>query len=324
VGRDTWSICVLGDLLRNDVYLGIYRYQKSTKGKDVDGSRYEIKRKDQIVVGSREKPNHPPLIEPWVFDAAQQKLDANRKRNSVRLHMATGLLRCPVCSAHMHIKYSSGAGNRVNGNRIDKYACSRKPDCTSKRLELAATNDRLWNALVQLLIKPERIHSLITRSPESDPEAAKKNLLALERDERVTRQKQQRLLDLYLEGNIPQASYVLKSSELETELERLRQQKTELGKAINGNRQRDLTAELIQTLRVLARSHRRFTSEQKTAVFRSVVKQARLTASGVELELYVQPTQNGLFKYRHKRTRSTEQPLRTIRIQTANKAAAAT
>jgi hypothetical protein len=135
---------------------------------------------------------------------------------------------------------------------------------------------------------------------------------------------QQRLLDLYLEGNIPQASYVVKSSELETEPERLSQRKIELGKRVNGNKQRDLTSELIQTLRLLARSHRRLTAEQKTAVFRSIVKETRLSAAGVELEMYVQPTQNIWFKYRHKRAKHSQATLQTIRVQTTRIGASAT
>jgi site-specific DNA recombinase len=102
--RDSWSIAVLSEMLRNDIYLGVYRFQKSKHGKDVDGSRYRLSRQDQIVAGSREKPNHPPLIEPCVFDAVQQKIQANRKKNSLRVYMATGLLRCAVCQAHMHAK----------------------------------------------------------------------------------------------------------------------------------------------------------------------------------------------------------------------------
>src|SRR5215510_3634854 len=33
LGRDNWSIAVIGDMLRNDVYLGIYRFHKSRHGK---------------------------------------------------------------------------------------------------------------------------------------------------------------------------------------------------------------------------------------------------------------------------------------------------
>ena len=92
------------------------------------------------------------------------------------------------------------------------------------------------------------------------------------------------------------------------------------GSATAGNRREIETGErtfLIQTLRILARSHRRFTEEQKTKVFRSIVKEARLTATGVELEMYVQPTQNVWWKYRHKKpsaSRSTKSAVQSIRI----------
>jgi len=56
-GKETWSIAVLGYMLRNEVYLGVYRFHKNLNHKDVDGARYQTRRMDNIVAGSREKPN---------------------------------------------------------------------------------------------------------------------------------------------------------------------------------------------------------------------------------------------------------------------------
>ena len=125
-GRERWSIAVLGGLLRNDIYLGVYRFHKSKHGKDVDGSRYVIRREDNIVVGSRGNPNHAPLIDAKTFDLVQQKIAANRKKNSVKLYMGTGLLRCPVCGAAMHVKYSSAPGYRTDKSRAAKYTCPQQ------------------------------------------------------------------------------------------------------------------------------------------------------------------------------------------------------
>jgi hypothetical protein len=146
----------------------------------------------------------------------------------------------------------------------------------------------------------------------------KKEIAAGEREEKTLKDKQERLLNLYLEGNLPQASYVVKSSQMEAEAERLAQLRTTLHQKAQADGKRAVTDDLVQTLRVLARSHRRFTEEQKTKVFRSVVKEARLNAAGVELELYVQPTQNVWWKYRQKQARdarSSSTPARTIRIR---------
>src|ERR1051326_7373051 len=237
--RDNWSIAVLGEILRNDIYLGVYRFQKSKHGKDVDGSRYRLSRQDQIVVGSREKPNHPPLIEPWVYDIVQQKIQANRKKSSVRVYMATGLLRCPVCSAPMHAKYSS-ASYKMNLTVV-KYACSKKPDCSSKRMLTSDINDFLWNALVDLFLKPERIHELVAPTPETDLDAIKKDLATAERDQKTLKEKQERLLNLYLEGNVPQATYVVKSSQLEVEAAGINDRRASLQQQIHSHGKHDVT-----------------------------------------------------------------------------------
>ena len=128
-----------------------------------------------------------------------------------------------------------------------------------------------------------------TSSLESDLESLKKQLVTVEKEEKVNRQKLERLLNLYLEGNLPQASYVVKSSELEVEAERLSQAKSELQYQIQSHGNHNVSADLINTIRILSRSHRRFTEEEKVRVFRSLIKQTRITASGVELEMYAQP-----------------------------------
>ena len=180
---------------------------------------------------------------------------------------------------------------------------------------MSDTNDLLWNALVDLFMAPERIHSLLTRSSAEDLESLRKQLAGVEKDEKASKERLDRLLNLYLEGNIPQASYVVKSSELEAEAERLSQMKSDLHLQIQNHGKVDASAELIQTIRVLSRSHRRFTEEQKVKVFRSLVKETRITAAGIELEMYVQPTQNVWWKYRQKKTRKTAPHGQTVRVR---------
>jgi len=148
----------------------------------------------------------------------------------------------------------------------------------------------------------------------------KKELAAVDRDEKALKEKQERLLNLYLEGNVPQATYIVKSSALEAEDSSLRDKRADLQQRVQNHGKHDVTAEVIQTLRVLARSHRRFTEERKTKVFRSMVKEARFSAFGIELEMYSQPIQNASWKYRQKTLSKTSRPIRsvqTVRIQTA-------
>jgi hypothetical protein len=97
----------------------------------------------------------------------------------------------------------------------------------------------------------------VAPSPQGDLESLKKQLAGIEKDERSNKEKVERLLNLYLEGNIPQASYVVKGSELETEAERLIQTKSDLQRRVQNHGRQDANAELIQTIRLLAAiSHR--------------------------------------------------------------------
>src|SRR5262249_4363663 len=59
----------------------------------------------------------------------------------------------------------------------------------------------------------------------------------------------------------------------------------------------------------------RFTEQQKTKVFRSMVKEARMNDSSIELELYAKPTENELWKYRQKTARKRTEGLdKTVRV----------
>ena len=155
---------VIGGILHNDIYLGVYRFQKTKHGKDTDGSRYKVHRQaEQIVVGTPKRPNHPPIIDQETFIAVQERLIAKRKQSTERLHLATGILRCPICNSMCHVKYSS-AGTKEGAA---KYACSNKPHCQSPRLDLQDVNEKLWDELLSLILKPERLDELV-KAPTVD------------------------------------------------------------------------------------------------------------------------------------------------------------
>jgi hypothetical protein len=59
------------------------------------------------------------------------------------------------------------------------------------------------------------------------------------------KEKQGRLLDRYLQGNLPQASDVVKSSQMEAEAERLAQMRTTLHQKIQADGKRAVTDDLI-------------------------------------------------------------------------------
>jgi len=94
-------------------------------------------------------------------------------------------------------------------------------------------------------------HFFLTSSSQDDVEWLKKQLAGIEKNEKAGKEKLDRLLNLYLEGNVPLASYVVKSSELEAEAERPSHPKSDLQHRIENHGKQDATTELIQTIRLL-------------------------------------------------------------------------
>ncbi len=296
-GNSRWSNSVVQGMLRNDVYVGVYCFGKKPQARDVDGSRYKLTTSKPIVVGPIEDPNHPAIVEPWLFSAVQQKLDMRKINKEKRVHLATGILRCPDCDSIMNVKFSSGP-KRTN---VPKYACIKKPNCSSERLLLETVDGELWNHLAALFMEPERVYSLLDE--EGHKSNLEEQLSVLESELAALNQKEQRLLNLYMEDRINLSLFDKKKEELDNKRIALKDDKVKVESRLKTTQQRDLTSSLVNTLRILAKSSTRFTEEQKVKVFRSMVKQATIHESGVEMELYVEPVRNIWWKFRQKATR---------------------
>ncbi len=293
-GKSMWPPGVISSLLRSDLYLGVYRFRKHSKKRDVDGSLYKQTSEEQIVVGTREQPNHPPIVEASLFDAVQEKQDAHKNRKSKRLNMATGLLRCPECDNTMAVKYSSGPAKK----KIEKYVCKRKPDCQSERLLVSEVDSSLWRKLSGLLLEPERVYSYLAPAKEAHPTSLKNQLAKIEKDQARIELKQKKLLDLYLDGELDKSTYRARNSELKSQSEFLATRENLINAELPDLEQDDAAVRLVHGLRILARSQERFTQSQKTRVFRSLVKEAHLSKESTELLLYTQPISNIWAKYR--------------------------
>src|SRR2546425_3343193 len=140
------------------------------------------------------------------------------------------------------------------------------------RIPVTDANERLWSALVELFTRLERISSLLINAGQDQTAALKDRLTELEAAAKSIATKQDRLLNLYLEGRLSKAVYDNKNHELERGAAECRSELIDVRKRIDQSSKRELEIELIHRLRILSRSHQRFTHEQKVCVFRSIVK----------------------------------------------------
>jgi hypothetical protein len=288
-----WSVSVIGGILHNDIYLCVYRFQKTEYRKDTDGAQYRVHREaEQIIVGAPEHPNHPAIIDKQTFAGVQDQLIAKRKQSIKRLHLATGILRCSICNSICHVKYS-GSGSR---NSAPKYVCSNKSRCQSHRLDLHDVNEKLWDELLGLILKPERLDEFVSL-PAADM-SSRREFDRLETQAAAIQQKLERLLTLYEDGDIDKITYVRRRDQHQEQLRQLTLLMESAKQQLQQKDQRDATVALQNVLRILGRSHTRFTTDQKTRVFRSLVKKATLQDDSLDLELYTEPIENVLYKYR--------------------------
>ncbi|MDR0678046.1 MAG: recombinase family protein [Holosporaceae bacterium] len=106
-------------ILKNEKYIGTYKF-----GKDSEPDKC-------IVLENR----IPPIIGKELFDEVQAKLVENKlssgRNRAKRNYMLSGLIKCGVCGANMHINSRKNKNNTL----YSSYICpnSRKKECPNNR-----------------------------------------------------------------------------------------------------------------------------------------------------------------------------------------------
>ncbi len=162
--------------------------------------------------------------------------------------------------------------------------------------DLQEVNAKLWDELLAIILKPERLDELVRSEPIDA--SLERELERLDSQIKTITQKVQRLLTLYEDGDLDKATYLSRRDQHEKHLHQIRVVAERTRGLLQKEDQRDNTTALQHTLRILGRSQSRFTTDQKARVFRSMVREARLGDDSLTLELYTEPIENVWYKYR--------------------------
>jgi DNA invertase Pin-like site-specific DNA recombinase len=130
-GCKEWGKTTVHNILTNHVYAGCYVWGKVPQGRYFRCDGVEVVVADKCATKSRRLPpaecfilpgQHPPLVDPVLFDRVQERLVSNRNRTSgSRLnneHPLSDLLRCSHCGRHMY-----GAWVVSGGVKVPTYRC---------------------------------------------------------------------------------------------------------------------------------------------------------------------------------------------------------
>ncbi len=175
-------------ILKNPFYCGIMRY------------------KEQVYSG-----NHKPLIDKQIFDTVQRRLTRSTPTNKAkkRAFAYRGFMTCGECGCSITAQVQKGH---------TYYNCTKsKGDCSQPFVREEELEGQIASILEEIELDQELVDIMLKATKETKQEevearaSAKKSLTAS--IERI-QEKEQRLLDAFLEGNVAADTYKTKAADL--------------------------------------------------------------------------------------------------------------
>ena len=242
-GRETWLSRTIWGILKNEAYKGTTRFGKTCTGERrtrlrPHRGRPEHPRRVRSVLNTAPEDQIPipvpALVREELFDAAQERLLENKKRNrrppqGVR-YLLQGLVVCKRCG-YAYCGQSMTHARKGRGKRSYQYyfctgsmfgRCDRERVCWNKSVRMELLDAAVWEDVRGLLAEPGRVEAeyrrrLEGRGPEGGPRGESLGRLVQAAKRRITR-----LIDAYEDGLMEKAEFeprVIRARERLSQLE---------------------------------------------------------------------------------------------------------
>lgn len=216
--KKLWATNSVGDMIRNEVYLGKLVWNKSSIA--VMGSHKQKKNprsKWLIVEGS-----HEPLVSQELFDLANEKAFPGKKRTNTKAKGGT-LLHCGSCGRIMNLNGSN------KGYRCAQACSTGLPECRiikAPRFEiedeiLQKTKEKAAEYLTELKKNKAKWHHDVREWKGTDALKEKESKLSM---------KKMRIYDQFKSGKISQDTYSEKMAVTNVKLKEIRQELADIKK----------------------------------------------------------------------------------------------
>jgi site-specific DNA recombinase len=273
----------IANLLRNELYVGIraYTLKRSKEGKV--GKRKKIKRSPNEII--RVKVIDEPIIDEKMFREVQYILDVKNKEyhkkrpTDGRRFLYSGFLRCGVCG---EIMYSTSGGKN---HQKDYYCCKRKKTASSKCLSSFLPKEKVEETITSFvtdkLTDQNFIKDMIEQmSKDKQLKVSQGEEAKLQKNLMSNKKRQDRLIDLYEDGQIDKGDLILRLERLGSE-EKILNNKLEL---LESQRSLMEVTNIQQTIKSIVSSTYEFpfwTATQKRQFLRSQLLEFAITKEGV-------------------------------------------
>jgi site-specific DNA recombinase len=161
--------------------------------------------------------NFEPIISPTLFEAVQKVLrakDRPRSRRQKHDFPLTGLFKCAECDSMISAQWATGK----SGGRYRYYRCSKKRGaCTQPYVQEAELARKIQEQL-QTISLPERYTDWMLEQVEKEDKetvsAHKSEIQHLCVRIKADEERMEKLVSLYLDGDIPKEAYLTKKDTL--------------------------------------------------------------------------------------------------------------
>ena len=194
--KKLWSVTTIGDMLRNEVYLGKTIWNK-TRNSDV-GSKRQIKndRSEWIIMEG----THEPLVSQELFDTANAKAFTHEKRILPAGRKAQPILFCAYCGRRLDL---SSWGNKY---RCSQAAVTGIAECKTIHVD----KEGLENAILcctRTMAEMVSAEAARKKKEWSQTEATHEQLKRMEAESKRLSSRKLRLYEDYRSGNITKEKY---------------------------------------------------------------------------------------------------------------------
>jgi len=266
-----WCRAVVSQILKNPTYAGHWQYGKSHLVKTEEGRQRRVYNPEEHIIDV----TVPAIVDQETWEAAQERAEANRYKSGRRKYdyLLSGRAKCGLCARNIRGTSTGGTKHaylyyRCAGSQND---VGYTDHCELPIFSAPWVDGTIWADLREWLDNPERLAlglANYTDDRTHEIELLRSQIETLDAAIEKHTTRQDRLIDLFIDGGFDRETLDARRIEIEGTLERLETQRAEIAQDIarmqtKGERAASLAAFGAQIRPKLAYADQDFETRQR-------------------------------------------------------------
>jgi len=250
-----WERQVVARILKNPVYVGFAIYKKSERRKIRNGkSAYKLNPKDKWIIVGPEQSEHPAIIEPEIWEKAQQVRESKKRFTSRSICspiLFSGLPVCGYCSNVMYRqKFNQYYIKKTTGEKVKyvhiAYVCSqweRFKKCQKNHIAEKVIKRAVLKQLKRFKDAPGALKGFLKEEQNRNLKQDEQILISKKKAFEQIQTRQGRAYIAYERGSITIDAYNQRKDELEVNAKQLKEDVGKLEIKLANDKLRQATRE---------------------------------------------------------------------------------